>query len=83
MAWLLAKTFAPRRLRLDGNEAATTRSFSLLWALHGELVKRVVLVWKGVLSALREASFALFDFLLTSQKSDSSAKTNSLVSYAR
>ena len=37
-------------------------------------MKLVVLVWKGVLSALREASLALFDSLRTSQKSDSSAK---------
>ena len=80
MAWLLAKTGAPRRLRLDGNEAATTRSFDLLVPQHGKLVKRVVLL-EAWLSVCKEPSLALLDFLRTSQKSDLSAKIILLVSY--
>ena len=38
---------------------------------------------EGMLSVLREPSLVLIESLRTSQKSDSSAKINSLVSYAR
>ena len=38
---------------------------------------------EGMLSALREPSLVLIESLRTSQKSDSSAKTNSLVSHCR
>ena len=37
---------------------------------------------EGMLSVLREPSLVLIESLRTSQKSDSSAKANSLVSYA-
>ena len=81
MAWLLANVGAPRRRRSDSNEATTIDLLTCFIAQHGKLVKLVVLCWKGLLSALQNASFALFDSLGTSQKSDSSAKMISLVSY--